>query len=52
MFAGIWCGEAARCRGAYRIFEAARAGIVRSRTVTWTIDSPGSITPADGPAWQ
>jgi hypothetical protein len=31
----------------------ARAGIVRSRTVTWTIDSPGGITPAEGPAsWQ
>jgi hypothetical protein len=25
----------------------ARAGILRSRTVTWTIDSPGSITPAE-----
>jgi hypothetical protein len=25
MFAGIWCGEAARYRGAYRIFAAARA---------------------------
>jgi len=31
----------------------ARAGIVRSRTVTWTIDSPSGITPAEGPAsWQ
>jgi hypothetical protein len=28
----------------------ARAGVVRSRTVTWTIDLPGSITPAEGPA--
>jgi hypothetical protein len=26
----------------------ARAGIVRSRTVTWTIDSPAGITPAEG----
>jgi hypothetical protein len=28
----------------------ARAGVVRSRTVTWTIDSPGGITPAACPA--